>query len=113
VVLAQRFLRVERDRQYVPERGRQGDLEKLRDFGERAQGKDWLKVFHTEAVRGEYKHAWQQRDYRLIVTVAMRLPPSIDQEDARQLASYDNALMRAEAEPVQAWLLQLGEFSGG
>ena len=52
MVLAQRFLRVEQDRQYVPERGRQGDLEKLRDFGERAQGKDWLQVFHTEAGRG-------------------------------------------------------------
>ena len=44
-----------------------------------------MKVFRTEAVRAEFKHSWQERDYRLIVRVAMRLPPS-----ARHL-DYDGA----------------------
>ena len=45
------------------------------------------------------------KDYNLIVKVADRLPPSVLQEDASLLMYYDNALMRAEAEPEQGRLL--------
>jgi len=110
-MLAQNFLQDEQGRWYVPDPARQGDLEKLRErsllreFGEYAQGKGRLKVFRTEAVRVGFKHAWHERDYRLIVKVAQRLPPSVLQEDAGLLMYYDNALMRAEAEPEQGRLL--------
>jgi len=110
-VLAQNFLKDEADRWYVPDPGHQEDLEKLRErsllreFQEYAQGKGRLRVFRTEAVRAGFKHAWRERDYRLIVKVAERLPPSVLQEDAGLLMYYDNALMRAEEEPEQGRLL--------
>jgi len=110
-MLAQNFLKDERERWYVPDPARQEDLEKLlersllRQFGEYAQGKGRLRVFRTEAVRAGFKHAWHERDYRLIVKVAERLPPSVLQEDASLLMYYDNALMRAESEPEQGRLL--------
>ena len=56
-------------------------------------------------MRAGFKHAWHERDYNLIVKVAERLPPSVLQEDAGLLMYYDNALMRAEAEPEQGRLL--------
>ena len=49
--------------------------------------------------------AWHERNYRLIVKVAERLPQSVLQEDAGLLMYYDNALMRAESEPEQGRLL--------
>jgi len=110
-VLAQSFLKDERDRWYVPDPARQEDLEKLRErsllreFQEYAQGKGRLRVFRTEAVRAGFKHAWHERDYRLIVKVAERLPESVLQEDAGLLMYYDNALMRAESEPEQRRLV--------
>jgi len=110
-VLAQNFLKDEQDRWYVPDPARQEDLEKLRErsllreFQEYAGGKGRLRVFRTEAVRAGFKHAWHERNYRLIVKVAERLPPSVLQEDASLLMYYDNALMRAESEPEQGRLL--------
>ncbi|HEC35970.1 MAG TPA: DNA methylase, partial [Anaerolineae bacterium] len=110
-MLAQNFLKDEQDRWYVPDPARQEDLEKLRErsllreFQEYAQGKGRLRVFRTEAVRAGFKHAWHERDYRLIVKVAERLPESVLQEDASLLMYYDNALMRAESEPAQERLL--------
>jgi hypothetical protein len=75
------------------------------EFGEYAGGKGRLKVFRTEAVRAGFKRAWAERDYRTIVQVAQRLPESVLQEDPGLLMYYDNALMRAEQEPVQGKLL--------
>jgi hypothetical protein len=104
-VLAQNFLKDEQDRWYVPDPARQEDLERLRErsllreFQEYAQGKGRLRVFRTEAVRAGFKHAWHERNYRLIVKVAERLRPSVLQEDSGLLMYYDNALMRAESEP--------------
>jgi len=106
-MLAQGFLQDEQQRWYVPDPSRQEDLEKLRErallreFQEYAQGQGRLKVLRTEAVRAGFKNAWQERDYRLIVRVAERLPESVLQEDAALLMYYDNALMRAESEPVR------------
>jgi predicted RNA-binding Zn-ribbon protein involved in translation (DUF1610 family)/16S rRNA G966 N2-methylase RsmD len=111
-MLEQNFLQDgETDRWYVPDPGRQEDLEKLRErsllreFQEYAQGKGRLKIFRTEAVRAGFKHAWHERDYGLIVKVAERLPASVLQEDSALLMYYDNALMRAESEPEQGRLL--------
>jgi len=110
-MLAQNFLKDEQDRWYVPDPACQEDLEKLRErsllreFQEYAQGKGRLRVFRTEAVRAGFKHAWHERDYRLIIKVAERLPESVLQEDASLLMYYDNALMRVEEEPEQGRLL--------
>jgi DNA modification methylase/predicted RNA-binding Zn-ribbon protein involved in translation (DUF1610 family) len=110
-LLAQNFLQDERDRWYAPDPGRQEDLEKLRErsllreFQDYAQGKGRLKVFRTEAVRAGFKRAWHERDYRLIIKVAERLPESVLQEDPSLLMYYDNALMRAEPEPEQGRLV--------
>jgi hypothetical protein len=107
-MLEENFLQDEADRWYVPDPERGEDLEKLRErsllreFGEYAGGKGRLKVFRTEAVRAGFKRAWAERDYRTIVQVAQRLPESVLQEDPGLLMYYDNALMRAEQEPVQA-----------
>lgn len=95
----------------MPDPARQGDLEKLRErsllreFQEYVQGKGRLRVFRTEAVRAGFKHAWHERNYRLIAKAAERLPASVLQEDAGLLMYYDNALMRAASEPEQGRLL--------
>ena len=110
-VLTQNLLKDEQDRWYVPDPARQEDLERLRErsllreFQEYAEGKGRLKVFRTEAVRAGFKHAWRERNYRLIVKVAERLRPSVLQEDAGLLMYYDNALMRAESEMEQGRLV--------
>jgi predicted RNA-binding Zn-ribbon protein involved in translation (DUF1610 family) len=110
-MLEENFLQDEADRWYVPDPERGEDLEKLRErsllreFGEYAGGKGRLKVFRTEAVRAGFKRAWAERDYRTIVQVAQRLPESVLQEDPGLLMYYDNALMRAEQEPVQGRLM--------
>ncbi|MBL7065775.1 MAG: hypothetical protein ISS49_16485 [Anaerolineae bacterium] len=62
-------------------------------------------MFRTEAVRAGFKHAWHERSYQLIVKVAERLPASVLQEYARLLMYYDDALMRAESEPMQGRLV--------
>jgi hypothetical protein len=110
-LLEQNFLKDEQDCWYLPDPARQEDLEKLRErsllreFQEYAQGKGRLKVFRTEAVRAGFKHAWHERDYRLIIKVAGRLPGSVLQEDPGLLMYYDNALMRAERQSESGRLL--------
>ena len=52
-------------------------------------------------ILANFKHAWHERNYRLIAKVAERLPDSVLREDAGLLMYYDNALMWAEEEPVQ------------
>jgi hypothetical protein len=55
--------------------------------------------------RAGFKHAWHEWEHKLIIKVAERLPLSVLQEDAGLLMYYDNALMRAEQEPVQGRLM--------
>ena len=65
-----------RDRWYVPDPNKAGDLEKLRErsllkeFMEYKDSKKKLKVFRLEAVRAGFKKAWQDRDYETIISVA-------------------------------------------
>lgn len=110
-ILEENFLQNEQERWFVPNPERQEHLEQLRErsllreFQEYAGGKGRLKVFRTEAVRAGFKRAWADKQYRLIVQVAQRLPDSVLQEDPGLLMYYDNALMRAEKEPVQGRLI--------
>ncbi|MDZ4165826.1 MAG: DNA methyltransferase, partial [Smithellaceae bacterium] len=94
-----------RDRWYVPDPNKAGDLEKLRErsllkeFEEyRNSSQKRLKVFRLEAVRAGFKKAWQERDYATLITVARKIPENVLQEDPKLLMWYDQALTRTGGE---------------
>jgi hypothetical protein len=105
-----------KDRWYVPDPNKAGDLEKLRErsllkeFEEylpapqasRQAGRESkqkrLKVFRLEAVRAGFKKAWQERDYATIITVARKISENVLQEDPKLLMWYDQALTRSGEE---------------
>ena len=88
-----------RDRWYVPDSRKAGDLEELRmrgllrEFDEyRHSTQRRLKLFRLEAIRAGFRRAWQARDYATIVEVARRVPENVLQEDPKLLMWYDQAL---------------------
>ena len=93
-----------RDRWYLPDPNKAGDLEKLRDkallkeFEEYKQAKKKLKVFRLEAVRVGFKKSWQERDYATIVAVADKIPSNVLEEDPKLLMWYDQAVTRIGGE---------------
>ena len=94
-----------KDRWYVPDPNKAGDLEKLRErallkeFDEYRESKQrQLKVFRLEAVRAGFKKAWQERDYKTIIEVARKIPENVLQEDPKLLMWYDQALTRTGGE---------------
>lgn len=106
-----------KDRWYVPDPNKAGDLEKLRErallreFEEylpapqtsRQAGREskqkQLKVFRLEAVRCGFKKAWQERDYATIIAVAGKIPENVLQEDPKLLMWYDQAVTRSGDSP--------------
>jgi hypothetical protein len=95
-----------RDRWYVPDPNKAGDLEKLRErtllreFDEYLDSKQKrLKVLRLEAVRAGFKKAWGERDYAIIIDVAGKIPENILQEDPKLLMWYDQAVTRTGGEP--------------
>ncbi len=101
-LLEQNFLKDDQGRWYVPDPGRQSDLEKMREkallkeFEEYKEGRGRLKMFRTEALRAGFKACWAAKDYKTIVEVARRIPDTVLQEDTTLLMYYDNALMRLD-----------------
>jgi DNA modification methylase len=94
-----------KDRWYIPDPNKAGDLEKLRErsllkeFEEyRTSAQKRLKVFRLEAVRAGFKKAWQERDYATIITVARKIPENVLQEDPKLLMWYDQAVTRTGGE---------------
>jgi DNA modification methylase len=93
-----------RDRWYVPDPRKAGDLEKMREkallkeFEEYKEVKKKLKVFRLEAVRAGFKKAWQERDYAVIVAVADKIPNNVLEEDPKLLMWYDQAVTRMGGE---------------
>ena len=93
-----------RDRWYVPDPNKAGDLEKLREkallkeFEEYKEVKKKLKVFRLEAVRAGFKKAWQERDYAVIVAAADKIPNNVLEEDPKLLMWYDQAVTRMGGE---------------
>ena len=94
-----------KDRWYVPDPNKAGDLDKLRERSLLKEFEDYrtssqkrLKVFRLEAVRAGFKKAWQERDYATIITVARKVPENVLQEDPKLLMWYDQALTRAGEE---------------
>ena len=73
-----------KDRWYVPDPNKAGDLEKLRErtllreFQEYREARNMrLREFRLEAVRAGFKKAWQERDYATIINVASMIPDKI------------------------------------
>jgi DNA modification methylase len=93
-----------RDRWYVPDPNKAGDLEKkrekalLKEFEEYKTATKKLKVFRLEAVRAGFKKAWQDRDYAVIVKVAEKIPNNVLEEDPKLLMWYDQAVTRLGGE---------------
>ncbi|MBN1611553.1 MAG: hypothetical protein JW940_33270 [Polyangiaceae bacterium] len=90
-----------KDRWYVADPRKAGDLEKLRDrsllreFDEyRGSSQKKLKVFRLEAVRAGFRRAWQERDYSTIIAVARKIPENVLQEDPKLLMWFGQALTR-------------------
>jgi len=90
-----------RDRWYVPDPNKAGDLERLRErallreFEEYWDAKQKrLKVLRLEAVRAGFKKAWGEHDYTTIIDVAGKSPENILQEDSKLLMWYDQAVTR-------------------
>ena len=91
-----------KDRWYVPDPGKAGDLEKLRErallkeFDDyRESGQRRLRVFRLEAVRAGFRRAWQQQNYATIIAVAQKIPDAVLQEDPKLLMWYDQAVTRS------------------
>jgi hypothetical protein len=91
-----------KDRWYVPDPNKAGDLEKLRErallreFDEYvASTQRRLRVFRLEAVRAGFRRAWQARDYATIIAVAEKIPEAVLQEDPKLLMWYDQAVTRS------------------
>jgi len=93
-----------RDRWYVPDPHKGGDLEKLREkalikeFEEYKAAKKKLKVFRLEAVRAGFKKAWQDHDYATIISVAEKIPHNVLEEDPKLLMWFDQAVTRIGGE---------------
>ncbi|RLC55647.1 MAG: DNA methylase [Candidatus Cloacimonadota bacterium] len=89
-----------KDRWYVPDPNKAGDLEKLRDkslmkeFEQYRLATKKLKLFRLEAVRAGFKKAWQKKEYDTIISVAEKIPNKILEEDPKLLMWYDQAITR-------------------
>ncbi len=92
-----------KNRWYVPDPNKVGDLEKLREksllkeFEQYKQAIKKLKVFRLEAVRTGFKKAWQEKEYSTIIDVAGKIPNKILEEDPKLLMLYDAAVTRSNA----------------
>jgi len=91
-----------KDRWYVPDPNKAGDLEKLRErtllreFQEYKDSKQKrIKIFRLEAVRAGFRKAWQEKDYDTIIDVAGKIPENVLQEDPKLLMWFDQALTRS------------------
>ncbi len=89
-----------KDRWYVPDPNKAGDLEKLRErsllkeFEEYKDSKKKLKLFRLEAIRVGFQKCWHERDYATIINVAEKIPNKILEEDPKLLMWYDHSLTR-------------------
>ena len=97
-----------RNRWYVPDPRKAGDLERVRDsallreFDQyRAPAQRTMKTFRLEAVRAGFTRAWREQDYATIIAVARKIPEAALQEDPKLLMWVDGARTRTAAEARQ------------
>jgi DNA modification methylase/predicted RNA-binding Zn-ribbon protein involved in translation (DUF1610 family) len=100
VLLEENFLQDDRGRWYIPDITKAADVAKLREkkllkeFEGYLATKGKLKLFRTEAIRAGFAKLWVDKNYKLIVETAERLPESVIQEDDKLLMYYDLSLGR-------------------
>jgi hypothetical protein len=100
VMLDETFLQDDKGKWYVADITKAGDLAKLREkklqkeFEGYLATKGKLKLFRAEAIRVGFAKLWADKNYKLIVDTADRLPESIVQEDDKLLMYYDISLGR-------------------
>lgn len=100
VLLEDSFLPDDKGKWYIPDRTKEADIAKLREkkllkeFEGYLATKGKLKLFRTEAIRVGFAKLWADKNYKLIVETADRLPEDIIQEDDKLLMYYDLSLGR-------------------
>lgn len=98
-----------KDRWYVPDPNKAGDLEKLREksllkeFEEYKDIKKKLKVFRIEAVRVGFKKLWEQQEFTILITIAEKLPNNVLEEDPVLLMYYDQAVTLSQIDTDDEW----------
>ena len=99
-LLEENFLQNDDGKWYVPDVTKAADVIKLREkkllkeFEGYIASKGKLKLFRAEAVRVGFAKLWTDKNYKLIVETADRLPESVIQEDDKLLMYYDISLGR-------------------
>jgi DNA modification methylase len=100
VLLEENFLQDDKGRWYIPDITKAADVAKLREkkllkeFEGYLATKGKLKLFRTEAIRVGFAKLWADKNYKLIVETAERLPEKVVQEDDKLLMYYDLSLGR-------------------
>lgn len=100
VLLEDNFLQDEKGKWYIPDVRKTADVQKLREkklykeFEVYIASKGKLKLFRLEAIRIGFARLWEQKNYKLIIETAERLPESTIQEDDKLLMYYDISLGR-------------------
>lgn len=100
VLLAENFLQDDEEKWYVPDVSKEADVAKLREknllkeFEGYLATKGKLRLFRSEAVRVGFAKLWKDKNYKLIVETAERLPEQTVQEDDKLLMYYDISLGR-------------------
>jgi len=100
VLLDDSFLQDDKGKWYIPDTTKAADVSKLREkklwkeFESYLSSKGKLKLFRTESIRVGFAHLWKEKNYKLIVETADRLPESVIQEDDKLLMYFDISLSR-------------------
>lgn len=87
-----------KDRWYVPDPSKTGDIEKLRlrallrEFEHYKEEKKKIKQPRAEALRAGFNACWEKQDLQTILDISAKIPPAVLQEDEKLLMFYDNAL---------------------
>ncbi len=99
-LLEENFLQNDEGKWYVPDVTKSADVIRLREkklykeFEGYLASKGKLKLFRTEAIRVGFAKLWDDKNYKLIVETADRLPDIVIQEDDKLLMYYDISLGR-------------------
>lgn len=99
-LLEENFLQDDDGKWYIPDITKAADVVKLREkkllkeFEGYLATKGKIKLFRTEAIRAGFAKLWADKNYKLIVETAERLPESVIQEDDKLLMYYDISLGR-------------------
>ena len=99
-LLEENFLQDNKGKWFIPDITKEADVAKLREkrllkeFDSYLAIKGKLKVFRIEAIRAGFAKLWADKNYKLIVETAERLPEQVVQEDDKLLMYYDISLGR-------------------